>query len=149
MPSALTRFYNKVQVQRAVYWGKPISDGYGTYNHSARVIKCRWDDRQDLIRTFNGEEVTSSARLMVQDDLEFGGRVKLLDHTIDDEDDPNGAKFWEKQMKNNHDGSKFTNPVGGVDLNDSNNFGCVLPLLGKQKNPLFKKNKEFVRIAFV
>jgi len=68
--------------QSCTYWGNPASDGYGWYTFDDPVlIDCRWEEKQVLFRTPNGEEKLSSAIVYIGQDVDLGGYVALGDYT--------------------------------------------------------------------
>lgn len=89
---SILKFIEKVCVQTAVYWAPLDSDGYGGMIYAdPREIKVRWDDVTEVIKADNGEEITSRARLLVTEKLEYKGCVwlgKLNELSIDKKNDP-------------------------------------------------------------
>ena len=76
--SGITRFLeNKVCVQDALYWGAPVSDGYGFVYSQPKLIKCRWEDSTETITNNQGVLVVCRASVMVIEDLEAGGVLYL------------------------------------------------------------------------
>ncbi len=81
MSRALLKFIESVCVQRAWYWAgeAKVPDGFGGFTYDEpTLIKCRWDDKTELIRAANGEQVVSRAQILVIDDLEVGATVQLF-----------------------------------------------------------------------
>lgn len=79
---ALLKFVKSVCVQEAWYWvdDAAVPDGFGGFTYKApEKIKCRWDDKIQLVRNQNGEEVTSSAEILVIQDVKLGGTLQLLE----------------------------------------------------------------------
>ena len=75
---AIEKFLKKVCVQTAVYWGSPVSDGFGGQTHGeVREIQCRWDDVSNTISTNDGQEIISRAELLVVEDLQEHGFLWL------------------------------------------------------------------------
>lgn len=69
----------------AVYWGNPTADGYGGFTFDDPIeIKCRWEDRSEIMSTPRGEEFVSSSRIFVLQDLDEQGY--LFRGTLDDLD---------------------------------------------------------------
>lgn len=71
--------------QDITYW-PPANGGqtndFGHATHTAPIlIKGRWEDRTQSIRRPNGEEVTSSAEVLVDRDLELAGYIVQGDAT--------------------------------------------------------------------
>ena len=95
MSRALLKFIESVCVQRAWYWEPEVTmhkDGFGgfTYDEPA-LIKCRWDDKTELIRAANGEEKVSRAEILVIDDLVNGGLLQLAEDGEDPPGEPTNA----------------------------------------------------------
>ena len=102
----MATFWNKTLNQTIVYWGTPVSDGWGKYTFADAVeIDGRWIDKTELFMGTNGKEVISSAVVLLGQDVDEEGYLYLGD--LDDldsaeEDDPmtvNGAYKIEKFMK--------------------------------------------------
>jgi hypothetical protein len=73
--------------QTAVYWGDPTPDGYGGRTFGSKYpeeIYCRWEERKELIKDAQGNEVVSHARVFVTEDVDEGGCLFL--GTLDDLD---------------------------------------------------------------
>jgi len=78
MVSPLLKFVEKICTQTAVYWGNPKPNGFGGYTYDSPVeIKCRWEGKSKLIRDDKGNEVVSKAEILVTQDLDIGGMIKL------------------------------------------------------------------------
>jgi len=74
----MTSFLTKNLKQTAVYWGIPISDGYGGYTFADPVeIDCRWEDTNEVIRNSQGKEVVSKSKVFVGQDVDIGGYLFL------------------------------------------------------------------------
>jgi len=146
---SLVNFYESVQAQKAVYWGEPVDDGYGGQMFSvAKVIKCRWSERVELIRTFNGQEVVSRAKIMVSEDLDILGHLKLLDATIEDGTNPLSPNYWSPPaaiLVMNNGKTKFQDDA----RNDPDGFAKAFPIVSFRKTPLYKSDREFIRSVFV
>jgi hypothetical protein len=64
--------------QDATYWPPGANDGLGSLALGNPVsIKCRWQDAQELFRDAAGNEVTSSAVVYVDRELEVKGFLYL------------------------------------------------------------------------
>ena len=71
--------------QTLVYWASPTPDGYGGFTYSDPTeIMGRWEDMQELIKTTDGEEQLSQARVWLMQDVDEGGYLYL--GTLDDLD---------------------------------------------------------------
>jgi len=45
----------KSLVQKAVYWGNPVDNGYNKFTYDTPVeIDCRWEGKEQLLRTWDG-----------------------------------------------------------------------------------------------
>jgi hypothetical protein len=78
MTHPLIKFVESVCVQTMVYWSTPTPDGYGGFTYSTpEEISCRWDEKMQLVRGANGEEVVSKAEVMVTRDIDEGGFLYL------------------------------------------------------------------------
>ena len=73
--------------QDATYWPPGAGDGFGGVAYGAAVaIKCRWQDKIELFRNAQGQEVASSAVIYIDREVQPKGIVALGDYT--DLDDP-------------------------------------------------------------
>lgn len=69
--------------QKAVYWGAPVSNGFGGFTYADPVeISVRWTDVHELILDMTigiprGEQIVSKAKLMLDQDVEVGGMIAL------------------------------------------------------------------------
>lgn len=123
MTHPLLKFVSSVCVQTAVYWGNPTSDGYGGYSYDTAVeIDCRWDEKIELIRASNGEEVISRAQLLVTQDIDEGGIVYL---------------------------GSLTDLTAGEIADPGTVVSGAWKVISMAKNPLFKSTDEFVRVVYV
>lgn len=74
----ILQFIDKIAVQTAVYWGSPEPDGYGGYTYDIPVeIAVRWDDVTEKYVNTQGQESVSSAKVMTNAEVEFGGWLFL------------------------------------------------------------------------
>ena len=79
----IERVIQKFTVQDAIYWDEPTPDGYGGMDYGMpKEIKCRWEDKVQVVIGADGKEITSGAELLVNIDLDLEGRVML--GTLDD-----------------------------------------------------------------
>ena len=70
----ITKFIESVCKQTAVYWGDPVEDGRGGKTFEDPVeIKCRWTDYMTLVKDDKGQEYKTQAKLLVVEDLDYGG----------------------------------------------------------------------------
>ena len=82
MSVALTKFIESVCVQEAWYWADDAAkpDGYGGYDYDTpEKVKCRWDDKTQMVTNQNGEQVVSNAEILVIEDLKLGGILQRVD----------------------------------------------------------------------
>lgn len=64
--------------QIMVYWGNPQSDGEGGYTFDDPVeIRGRCEFRTEVVRTEQGEEEVSRARVYLEDKVDQGGYLYL------------------------------------------------------------------------
>jgi len=69
--------------QTCVYWGSPSDTGYGNKVFAdARELMCRWEDKSQLIRMDDGNEISSRAIVYVLEDVDVEGMMWL--GTLDD-----------------------------------------------------------------
>lgn len=67
--------------QTLTHWSA-TPDGYGGYTFSApTTYACRWEDKNVLFTDEHGEEVVSSAVVLLATDLAIGDYVALGDQT--------------------------------------------------------------------
>jgi len=82
----IPNFLRQACVQTAVYWGNPVSDGYGGFTYDDPIeIECRWSNKQQLIYEANGTQLVSSANVHLLQDVDLEGLLYL--GTIDDIED--------------------------------------------------------------
>lgn len=64
--------------QKAVYWGTPVPNGFGGFTYAEPVeISVRWTEKQELFLNYNGEQVLSRAKLMLDQDVVVRGMLAL------------------------------------------------------------------------
>ena len=67
-----TRYLTKNLKQTITYWGNPVSDGWGGSTFDSPVtITGRWEDKQELFRDAEGQEVLSHALVFLSQDVEI------------------------------------------------------------------------------
>lgn len=77
--------------QILTYWAA-TPNGNGGYDFSAPVImRGRWEDRADLVRTPSGDEIVSKAIVYVDCDVVIGGYLYLGDTEDEDPAEVTGA----------------------------------------------------------
>lgn len=87
---------DKIRNQTAVYWEANGSDGFGGQTYKSPIeLDVRWTRRFRLITDPNtGEEIVSSAEVIVGQDIELDSYMKLCSLTdldSDSDDDPLNA----------------------------------------------------------
>jgi len=66
-------WYTRMLNQKATYWTTE-PDGYGGYTYvNQGTIQCRWEDKSELFRDAEGNEVMSNAEVFVNQTLEVEG----------------------------------------------------------------------------
>jgi len=64
--------------QKAVYWGTPVTDGYGKLTFATPIeIDVRWEDKMELFLSFNGKEELSQAIIYSETDMEIDSYLYL------------------------------------------------------------------------
>lgn len=95
-------------IQDCVYWGSPVENGYGGVTYAFPIeIKCRWEDRQQIIGTITGNQIIgfqnmSRAIVYVDRDVDVDGWLMLgtLDDLTDSEGDSSGEYYDPHQIAN-------------------------------------------------
>ena len=124
MANPILKFVESVCVQKALYWGNPTPDGFGGKTYDDVIeIKCRWDDKQELILNKEGKEVMSNAEITVIDELSMDGLIKLGTYEDITEEDPT--------------------EVIPLSLNG------IFTIVKTETTPLFRSANEFVRRVWV
>lgn len=115
-------------VQTCVYWGSPVNDGKGGFTFAAAVeIDCRWDEKQELKIGFYGNQFTSQAVVLVNQDLDR--RSYLFNGTL-----------VELQAIATAEGLDITKPQEFVGAFIVEQF---------EKIPMVQSNNDFVRTAYL
>ena len=74
----MEQFLQSMCTQDAVYWGNPQEDGFGGKTFDDPIaIKCRWQDKVQLLGTPDKETVISRATVVVLQDLQEDGLLWL------------------------------------------------------------------------
>lgn len=81
--------YTRHMKQTATYWGKPTDDGLGNFTFPSAVLLSpdnsnggvRWEQKNELFRDANANEVMSSAVVYAPQALEIEGWLVLGDET--------------------------------------------------------------------
>jgi hypothetical protein len=64
--------------QIAVYWGNPKDDGFGSKTFDDPIeIKCRWEDKLQVITADNGVKYLSRAVVFLTQDVDIEGMLFL------------------------------------------------------------------------
>ena len=75
---SIDTFVKKVCVQRAVYWGNPVADGFGNFTFDEPVsIYCRWEIKSNVIKDSLGRELITKAKVLLTQDVEVQGWLYL------------------------------------------------------------------------
>lgn len=88
----LDAYMKRICRYKAVYWGNPTSDGYGSYTYDDPVeIDCFWMGESDVVRDDAGKELVVKASVYVLQDLDEQGYLwkgRLADLTTAQKSDP-------------------------------------------------------------
>lgn len=115
-------FIRKVCVQNAIYWQPKGVDGFGKSTFFPAVdISCRWDDCTEKIVDKHGVETVSNAKLLVTQDVDVAGYLKL--GRVEE------LQEFEKSF-----------PIG---------VKGVFPIKKIEKTPEFRSKDKFVRIIYL
>jgi hypothetical protein len=69
---------SRMCLQTAVYWGVPVNDGMGGYTYDEPTeIQCRWEDKNELFTSRNGNEINARAIIYVLEDVVEEGMLLL------------------------------------------------------------------------
>jgi len=64
--------------QTAVYWRNPVDDHYGGKTFDDPIeIKCRWEDKKQVIQNPDGTSMISRAVVIVLQDVDYEGLLYL------------------------------------------------------------------------
>lgn len=74
---SIKNFISRVCKQTAVYWGNPVDTGDGRTWDAPVEIKCRWQDRKQVIMEDNGEKLISRALVFTNQELDYNGLMYL------------------------------------------------------------------------
>lgn len=68
--------------QKCTYWPPGAPDGFGGFTWGApQILSCRWQDKQQLIRSKDGTEKVSDAVVYLEREIKHNGRLLLGEHT--------------------------------------------------------------------
>lgn len=125
MARGIEKVAEKFAVETFVYWGNPVDDGYGGFTFDAPVeMKCRWENKREIMLDQAGREFTCNASLLLVDiDVELEGRCYrgTIQELVDAGEDIN-------------------KPVGIKEVYMVRRFDRI---------PMVRKNDEFVRTAYL
>lgn len=110
-------FVKRMCKQTAVYWQCTGSDGRGGYTYGdPQEIKCRWAEKNELVRNNEGEQVVSNAEILTTRTLSSEGMLykgTLSDLDSSQQDDPETVQGAYKILR--------TNKIPTIGVNDSIN----------------------------
>jgi hypothetical protein len=70
--------------QSATHWAT-VPDGYGGYTYSTpKILRCRWENKQEVFRKPNGDESVSEAVVYLDAKVEVGDLLYLGETTAAD-----------------------------------------------------------------
>lgn len=78
-------------IHNAVYWAPSSMDAYGKLTFADPVdVPCRWDDRDSVILTQDGESINSTTQVLSETDMVVRGwlLLGLVEDLPSDYDDP-------------------------------------------------------------
>jgi len=114
--------------QKCVFWGNPQSDGKGGFTFDAPIeIDCRWDDKQELKEHYDGNMVSTQAKVLVN--IDIPRRSYLANYTLSDLQTLATAKGW--------------------DINNPRTIPDAFIVIQFEKIPMVFANDDFVRTAFL
>ncbi len=68
--------------QEVTYWAQTAIDSLGTRTFDTpEVVKARWEDRNDLVITLDGEQVPSKSVIYTKETFVLGGYLALGDYS--------------------------------------------------------------------
>ena len=116
--------YRSSLVQKAVYWGSPVDNGYNKFVYADPVeIDCRWEGKEQLLRTWDGGGIS----------LSYIGIV-----WVDQDLDKNGCLFL--GTLNDLDSGAEEDPLS---------MDTVFRIQQFEKLPRMRSTTEFIRRAFL
>lgn len=74
---SIDSFIRRTCKQTAVYWGNPVNDGDDISYDAPVEIKCRWQDRKQVMMDDNGEKMISRALVFTTQELDYNGLLYL------------------------------------------------------------------------
>lgn len=75
---SITSAIKRLCKQDAVYWGNPQNDGYSDFTYDAAIeIKCRWEDKMQLITNPEGNQQSSRSIVYCLQELDEEGWLYL------------------------------------------------------------------------
>jgi len=80
-------YIRKNLVQTLVYWGNPVTDGYGQISFDSPVdVIGRYEMKNEIVITHEGEEKVAGGHAILNQDIDVGGYLYL--GTLDDSNMP-------------------------------------------------------------
>lgn len=96
MGNVIEKLEESFCVETAVLWNNPVDDGYGSFIFDAPIeIKCRWENKSEVMLGADGREFTCNSSLLVTQDVDLQGfmfRGTLADLAGEDLTKPQGIK---------------------------------------------------------
>lgn len=78
---------SRMYKQTAVYWGSPVNDGFGGKTFAEPIeIQCRWENKKELLKDVQGNEIVATSIVYVLQDMDEQGYLYL--GLLDDFDSP-------------------------------------------------------------
>jgi hypothetical protein len=91
---SFTTLLTRTCKQTCVFWGSPNEDGYAGQTWANPIeLKCRWEDKEQLLQLDDGTQISSRAVVYVLQDVDLEGMMYLgtLDDLYDIADSSMGA----------------------------------------------------------
>lgn len=128
MAGRIEKVVARFTVQTCVYWGNPVSNGTGGWTFDAPVeISCRWDDKQELKTKYDGNQFSTQAVVLVNQDIDrqsflFNGTLVELQAIA---------------------------TAKGYDINNPVEFPTAFIVEQFEKIPMVRESNDFVRTAYL
>lgn len=114
--------------QKCVLWGNPQSDGKGGYIFDEPIeIDCRWEDKQEIKELYDGNVVTTTAKVLVNIDIKR--RSYMANYKL--------SELQQLATDN------------GWDINKPREFHDAFMVIQFDKIPMVFRDDDFVRTAFL
>ena len=123
---------NLFTVQTCVYWGNPVTNGKGGWTFDAPIELTppngvRWDEKQEIKIGYDGNQFTSQAVVLVNQDLDRRGYLF------------NGTLVELQALAT----------AGGLDINEPVEFVTAFIIQQFEKIPMVFADDDFVRTAYL